>query len=177
MSLSPQPPTFRAFVGMGGNLGDVFARLSSAVAGLGQLPWTEVEAVSGVYQTRPVDADGPDYLNAVVALRSSLGPQELLRALLSLECEHDRTRPYWHAPRTLDLDLLWYGGVRLDTPTLTLPHPRMLDRAFVLEPLCDLIQNQGCLWPHDLPQPSAARRAELAALQGISKMESISLTK
>lgn len=176
MTPSPMPPTFRAFVGLGGNLGEVLVHLRSAVAGLGQLPWTEVEGVSSVYQTRPVDADGPDYLNAVVALRSSLGPQELLRALLNLECEHDRTRPYWHAPRTLDLDLLWYGGVRLATPTLILPHPRMLERAFVLEPLCGLIQNQGWIWPADLPQPSAAQRTELAASQGISKMESISLT-
>ncbi len=177
MTANPMLPTFRAFVGLGGNLGDVSVRLQSAVSGLAQLPWTAVEAVSSVYQTRPVDADGPDYLNAVVALRSSLGPQELLRSLLNLECEHDRTRPYWHAPRTLDLDLLWYGGLRLDTPTLILPHPRMLERAFVLEPLNDLVQNQNWTWPEDLPQPSAQQRLSLVQTQGISKLERISLAR
>lgn len=169
----PEPlPSFRAYVGLGGNLGDVHARLIRAVSDLGHLPWTRVEAISAVYQTKPVDAGGPDYLNAVVALQSSLGPHELLRALLNLEREHDRTRPYWHAPRTLDLDLLWFDGVRVSTVDLTLPHPRALERAFVLEPWFDLINTCGWSWPTDLPQPDAAARQKLAKEQGIFKLDS-----
>lgn len=171
------PPRFRALVGMGGNLGDVAEHLRSAISALQSLPWTAVEGVSSVYQTAPVDASGPDYLNAVVALQSALGPHELLRALLQLERDHDRTRPYWHAPRTLDLDLLWFGGARSDTETLTLPHPRMLQRAFVLEPLVDLLDTQNWPWPADLPQPTAQARQALAQQQGISKIEALHLAK
>lgn len=171
------PPRFRALVGLGGNLGDVAGQLRSAIAALQNLPWTAVEGVSSVYQTAPVDAAGPDYLNAVVALQSALGPHELLRALLQLECDHDRTRPYRHAPRTLDLDLLWFGGATLNTATLTLPHPRMLQRAFVLEPLSDLLDTQNWPWPEDLPRPTAQARQVLAQQQGISKIEALRLAK
>ncbi|MDE2592774.1 MAG: 2-amino-4-hydroxy-6-hydroxymethyldihydropteridine diphosphokinase [Burkholderiales bacterium] len=171
------PPRFRALVGMGGNLGDVAAQLRSALSALETLPWTRVEGVSSVYQTAPVDASGPDYLNAVVALQSALGPEELLRALLQLECDHDRTRPYRHAPRTLDLDLLWFGGAQRDTATLTLPHPRMLQRAFVLEPLSDLLDTQKWPWPADLPRPTAQERQFLAQQQGIAQIESLHLAK
>lgn len=176
--LEPQiPPRFRALVGMGGNLGDVAGHLRSAIASLQLLPWTTVEGISSVYQTAPVDASGPDYLNAVVALQCALGPEELLRALLELERDHDRTRPYRHAPRTLDLDLLWFGGARRDTASLTLPHPRMLQRAFVLEPLCDLLDTQKWPWPEDLPRPTAQERQFLAQQQGIAKIESLHLAK
>lgn len=132
-------PRHRAFIGMGGNLSDVAARLHEAVRGLAALPGTQVEAVSGLYCTKPVASSGPDYLNAVVVLQSALGPHELLRALLALELTHDRERPYQNAPRTLDLDLLWYGGYTCATPTLTLPHPRMMQRAFVLVPLAEAL--------------------------------------
>ncbi|MGE5453261.1 MAG: 2-amino-4-hydroxy-6-hydroxymethyldihydropteridine diphosphokinase [Acidobacteriota bacterium] len=171
------PPRFRAYIGMGGNLGDVEARLRSACSALQALPWTELEGISSVYRTAPVDADGPDYLNAVAAIASALGPQELLRALLMLERNHDRTRPYRHAPRTLDLDLLWYGGTVLHTPTLTLPHPRMLQRAFVVEPLTELLQTQGWLWPDDLPPLTVASRTELARQQRIEKLGALQLAK
>ncbi len=169
------PPRFRALVGIGGNLGNVAGHLRSAISAMDKLPWTAVEGVSSVYQTAPVDATGPDYLNAVVALQSALGPHELLRALLQLECDHDRTRPYRHAPRTLDLDLLWFGGAKRDMAVLTLPHPRMLQRAFVLEPLCDLLDTQNWTWPADLPRPTAQERQVLAQQQGIAKLESLHL--
>lgn len=177
MSTPDTPPRFRAFIGMGGNLGDVAAHLQSALTALSALPWTRVEGISALYQTRPVDASGPDYLNAVAALQCALGPHELLRALLRLESDHDRTRPYRHAPRTLDLDLLWYDGFRCDTATLTLPHPRMLTRAFVLEPLVDLLDTQHWDWPADLPRPTDQTRQNLAREQGIFKLDSPHLAK
>jgi 2-amino-4-hydroxy-6-hydroxymethyldihydropteridine diphosphokinase len=85
-----------------------------------------------------VDSSGPDYLNAVVEVQTSLGPYELLSELQRLEQEAGRERPYHNAPRTLDLDLLIYGELRQDDPFLTLPHPRMMERAFVLLPLAEI---------------------------------------
>ncbi|HEX5357832.1 MAG TPA: 2-amino-4-hydroxy-6-hydroxymethyldihydropteridine diphosphokinase [Aquabacterium sp.] len=150
---------------MGGNLGDVARRLQEALRGLAALPGTQVEAVSSLYRTRPVESSGPDYLNAVAVLQSSLGPRELLHALLALELTHDRERPYQNAPRTLDLDLLWYGACHCDTPTLTLPHPRMMQRAFVLVPLAEVLKSlKGDVMP---ALPDATAVAALAQAQGI----------
>jgi 2-amino-4-hydroxy-6-hydroxymethyldihydropteridine diphosphokinase len=136
-------PRHHAFIGMGGNLGDVRANLLSALDGMTALPGTSVSAVSSLYRTRPVDAEGPDYLNAVAVLTSALGPEELLRAMQRLELQHDRERPFVNAPRTLDLDLLWYGGVHRQRPWLTLPHPRMMQRAFVLIPLAEVLDRMA----------------------------------
>jgi len=85
-----------------------------------------------------VESSGPDYVNAVVRLRTALAPLDLLDALQGIELAHGRERPYRNAPRTLDLDLLAYDDLQLDTPRLTLPHPRMHARAFVLRPLADI---------------------------------------
>ncbi|MFT3857055.1 MAG: 2-amino-4-hydroxy-6-hydroxymethyldihydropteridine diphosphokinase [Aquabacterium sp.] len=160
-----------AFVGLGGNLGDVQAQLKAALAGLQALPGTSVAAVSSLYRTRPVDAQGPDYLNAVVALQSALGPAELLRALHRLETTQDRQRPYLNAPRTLDLDLLWYGDVHRQTPFLTLPHPRMFLRAFVLVPLHEVLGSQPAASPAlASAMPAADILAALAREQGIEKL-------
>jgi 2-amino-4-hydroxy-6-hydroxymethyldihydropteridine diphosphokinase len=161
-------PRFRAFVGMGGNIGDVRANLISALAGIADLPGSSVECVSPLYETRPVDATGPNYLNAVAAVQTALAPQELLNALLALETAHDRLRPYRHAPRTLDLDLLWHGGAQRASSSLQLPHPRMMQRAFVLAPLADVL----AMLPEgdDRPTlPDAAQRQLLADAQGIVK--------
>ncbi|WP_348756342.1 2-amino-4-hydroxy-6-hydroxymethyldihydropteridine diphosphokinase [uncultured Aquincola sp.] len=128
----------RIFVGLGANLGDARATLEAALAALAALPDTRLMARSSYYRTAPVDAGGPDYLNAVAELRSSLAPEALLDALQAIEQQHGRERPYRNAPRTLDLDLLLVGALRLDTPRLTLPHPRLHQRAFVLAPLAEL---------------------------------------
>lgn len=164
-------PRFRACIGMGGNLGDVRAHLRSALAGLSALPGTDLEAVSTLYQTRPVDATGPDYLNAVAVLQTALGPRELLGALHALEAARDRERPYQNAPRTLDLDLLCHGNAVRQTPFLTVPHPRMCARAFVLEPLVEVL---ATLAPEPFsplpPLPDAATRATLARDQGIVRL-------
>jgi 2-amino-4-hydroxy-6-hydroxymethyldihydropteridine diphosphokinase len=125
-------------VGLGANLGDAAAALDDAVGRLGRLPGTRVTARSSTYRTAPVDATGPDYLNAVVALDTELGPDDLLAALHAIEQAHGRERPYRNAPRTLDLDLLLHGDTRCDTATLVLPHPRLHLRAFVLVPLAEL---------------------------------------
>lgn len=164
-------PRFRAFIGLGGNLGEVRGRMVAAVASLGHLPGTSVEAASGLYRTRPVDASGPDFLNAVVALQTALGPHELLGALLGIECEHDRQRPHVNAPRTLDLDLLALGDARLDTPTLTLPHPRQQGRAFVMVPLRELLKHLPDQPGSPRPSvPDAPTLARLSQEQGIERL-------
>jgi 2-amino-4-hydroxy-6-hydroxymethyldihydropteridine diphosphokinase len=126
------------FVGLGANLGDAVGTLRQALQALRALPGVELVAVSSLYRSAPIDAQGPDFFNAVARLRTSLTPEDLLRALQTIEQQHGRQRPYRNAPRTLDLDLLLYGPLQLDTPTLTLPHPRMHLRAFVLRPLGEI---------------------------------------
>lgn len=128
----------RAWVGLGANLGDPAATLRTALAELGTIPRTRLLAHSSIYVTRPVDASGPDYCNAVAALETGLPPLELLAQLQGIENAHGRERPHRNAPRTLDLDLLLYEGLVIDTRELTLPHPRMHQRAFVLAPLLEI---------------------------------------
>lgn len=128
----------RIFVGLGANLGDAAASVRNAMPLLGNLPQTTLVAASGLYRSPPLDAAGPDYVNAIAELRSGLAPEALLAQLQSLEQRFGRERPYRHAPRTLDLDLLFYGERHLASASLTLPHPRAHERAFVLAPLADL---------------------------------------
>lgn len=128
----------RAWVGLGANLGDARATLEAALDALAALPGTTVAARSSFWRSAPVDATGPDFVNAVAALDTALAPLALLDALQGIEAAHGRERPYVNAPRTLDLDLLLHGGRVLSEARLTLPHPRMHLRAFVLEPLAEL---------------------------------------
>jgi 2-amino-4-hydroxy-6-hydroxymethyldihydropteridine diphosphokinase len=128
----------RAYVGLGANLGDALATLREAVARLWALPSSRLVGVSSLYRTAPIDSSGPDYLNAVAALDTTLSPEALLEALQAIELDHGRERPYRNAPRTLDLDLLLHGAAVRTTPALTLPHPRLHQRAFVLRPLLEL---------------------------------------
>lgn len=133
----PRAPV-SACIGLGANLGDARTALRSAVASLAALPETQVEAVSSLYASAPVDAQGPDFLNAVVRLCTGLTAPALLDALQAVEAAAGRERPYRNAPRTLDLDLLFYGDARIASPRLQVPHPRALERAFVLLPLADV---------------------------------------
>ena len=165
-------PTQWACVGLGGNLGEVERCLGQALRGMQAWPATRLVAVSSPYRSSPVDAQGPDYINAVAVLQSALGPHELLRSLLSMELQFARTRAFWHAPRTLDLDLLAYGATTVQTADLSLPHPRMGERAFVLLPLAQALaqlpQDGRAMAEAALPPlPSAERQAELARSQGI----------
>ncbi len=134
------PSVVRAFVGLGANLGDAPAMLAWALRAVSELPATKAVASSSMYRTVPVDCPpgSPDFFNAVAELRTELTAPDLLRALNGLEALAGRERPYRNAPRTLDLDLLLYGDARIDSPQLTVPHPRMYERAFVLEPLREI---------------------------------------
>ncbi|WP_313625864.1 2-amino-4-hydroxy-6-hydroxymethyldihydropteridine diphosphokinase [Achromobacter sp.] len=131
-------PLVRAYVGLGANLGDSAATLRQVIAELKTTPGVAAATASPFYRSAPVDATGPDFVNAVAALDTSLAPLELLDVLQALETRHGRQRPYRNAPRTLDLDLLLHGDARLNDERLILPHPRMQLRAFVLLPLRDL---------------------------------------
>ncbi len=134
----------RIFVGLGANLGTAAPTVLQAAAELGQLSRTRRVALSSLYRSAPVDADGPDYVNAVAELRSELEPLELLAALQALEQAHGRTRPFRNAPRTLDLDLLAYGIREHHDERLVLPHPRLSQRAFALVPLLELAPDGRC---------------------------------
>lgn len=127
-----------AYIGIGANLGDAQATVVLAMDSLAQLPQCRMTARSSLYRSAPFEASGPDFINAVVALETMLDPFGLLAELQRLEQDAGRERAYRNAPRTLDLDLLLYGDLVLDTPTLTLPHPRLSQRAFVLMPLAEI---------------------------------------
>ncbi|MGB3276362.1 MAG: 2-amino-4-hydroxy-6-hydroxymethyldihydropteridine diphosphokinase [Castellaniella sp.] len=130
--------TASAYIGLGANLGDAAATVRRAAAELAAVPGVADLQLSPLYGTAPVDSSGPDYVNAVARLDTTLPPLALLAALQAIEQRHGRERPYRNAPRTLDLDLLLYGDQTIALPELTVPHPRMHERAFVLRPLMDL---------------------------------------
>ena len=127
-----------AYIALGANLGDRHATLQQAMQALGAMAGSGAMRSSRFYRSAPVGAGGPDYLNAVAQLTTALTAPDLLRALQALENAAGRQRPYRNAPRTLDLDLLLYGDARIDSAQLTVPHPRMWERAFVLVPLTEL---------------------------------------
>jgi 2-amino-4-hydroxy-6-hydroxymethyldihydropteridine diphosphokinase len=127
-----------AWVALGANLGDAEDTVRRALRALDELPHTRLAAKSSLYRTAPVDATGPDFINAVAEIRTRLEPMELLAALQAIELAEGRERPWRNAPRTLDLDLLLYADQTLDTSVLTVPHPRMNERAFVLVPLAEV---------------------------------------
>jgi 2-amino-4-hydroxy-6-hydroxymethyldihydropteridine diphosphokinase len=127
-----------AFIGLGSNVGDRAATIEAALREIAALPGTTLVARSALYESAPLEAGGGDYLNAVARVRTRLAPLDLLHALQAIEARHGRHRPYPNAPRTLDLDLLLHGEAGLATAELSLPHPRMHERAFVLLPLAEV---------------------------------------
>lgn len=127
-----------AAVGLGANLGDAAGQVRAALAWLAGLPGTRLLATSRLWRSAPVQADGPDYCNAVALVGTTLSAPALLVQLQALEARAGRQRPYRNAPRTLDLDLLLYGQGRIDSPWLQVPHPRLWQRAFVLVPLAEV---------------------------------------
>lgn len=127
-----------ATIGLGANLGQAVQTLQDAIESLAATSGIDIVAVSGFYGSAPVDSSGPDYVNAVLQAHTSLSALDLLEQLQHIEQQAGRTRPYRNAPRTLDLDLLLYGDLRMNTEKLTVPHPRMLERAFVLLPLAEI---------------------------------------
>lgn len=131
-----------AYVALGANLGDPVATVRAALIALRGLAAAECVAASSLYRTAPVGLHHqPDFINAVAALAvddARLSPEALLGQLFAIEADFGRVRSIRNAPRTLDLDLLLYGDRQLDRPGLTLPHPRMTERAFVLAPLAEI---------------------------------------
>ena len=127
-----------ACVALGANLGDAVVTVRQALHDVAGLPQTQIFKASSLYRSAPYEAQGPDFINAVALVQTQLSPHELLHALQALELQSGRERPYKNAPRTLDLDLIFYGDVALATPELTLPHPRWQERAFVLQPLAEV---------------------------------------
>jgi len=125
-----------AVIGLGANLGDRLASLRDAASRVAELG--VVRARSTVYETEPVGPPQPRYLNAAVALETELAPEELMRKLLAIEASMGRVRAEKNGPRTIDLDVLWIEGVTLATDVLTVPHPRLVERAFALAPLLDV---------------------------------------
>jgi 2-amino-4-hydroxy-6-hydroxymethyldihydropteridine diphosphokinase len=127
-----------AFVALGANLGNRQETIAAAISALAALPSTMVVNRSSLYLTKPLDADGDDYINAVVEIRTDSDPEDLLDTLHAIEDQFGRQRSYQNAPRPLDCDLLLYEQQVLRTPSIILPHPRMHQRAFVLVPLLEI---------------------------------------
>lgn len=151
----------RAYIAIGSNLGDRRAHLEAGLKEVASLPNTRLAEVSHAYETPPMGPVAqPDFLNAVFAIKTSLAPMSLLAALLAAEKKHQRQRRIHWGPRTLDLDLLLYGEYIFKSATLTLPHPHMHERSFVLVPLCEIAPR--------LSHPVTGRpfAAYLAALNG-----------
>ena len=126
------------YAGLGANLGHARQSLDAAILAIGKLPETWLVGRSSFYQSAPFQADGPDYINAVVHLQTRLNAVDLLRAFQRIEQLAGRERPYRNAPRTLDIDVLLFGDGDIQSPALQVPHPRMRERAFVLLPLSEL---------------------------------------
>lgn len=167
--MKPALAEARAFIALGANLGDPAAQLERAFDELARLPETRLLARSALYLSKAQGYTAqPDFINAVAEVATRLTPRALLAALLEIETRHGRHRAFKNAPRTLDLDLLLYDGLVLHEPGLTLPHPRMCERAFVLLPLCEIAPEQripgkggalACLAA--LPDGAAPRRLPL----------------
>ena len=145
-----------AYIGIGSNQADPPRQLDAALAAIGRLPGTRLISVSRRYQSRPFGpVEQPDFLNAVAGVLTSLDAPALLAGLRGIEDAQGRVRSVRWGPRTLDLDLLVHGQTRLETPALTLPHPGIVERNFVLYPLADIAP--------DLEIPGVGRVASLAA--------------
>lgn len=132
----------RAYIGLGGNIGEPRANMAAALGLLDDDPAISVVAVSPLYSTPPWGiTDQPDFLNAAAELQTQLAPRELLQRCLETEAKLHRVRDKRWGPRSVDLDVLVYGELEIDEPGLELPHPRMMDRAFVLVPLLEIEPN------------------------------------
>ena len=152
-----------AFVALGSNLSDPPAQIRRALQALAAMPGTRLVRWSSLYRNPPAGyLDQPEFVNAVAEIETRLAPRDLLEQLLAIECAHGRVREFPNGPRTLDLDILLYGERAVREPKLTIPHPRMLERAFVLVPLAEIAPKTVL--------PGGARVADLAAKLDASGM-------
>ena len=157
---APARPPVTAYIALGANLGDTQASILKAMDDLALIHGVSLTKRSSLYQTAPVDSSGPDYVNAVVEVQTVLTAPALLAQLQALEQGAGRQRSFHNAPRTLDLDLLTYGEARIQSDQLTIPHPRMGARAFVLVPLAEIA-----------PQAVTAAQLQAVRMQGISRLD------
>ena len=135
----PDKKNSRVYIALGSNLEDPFKQIQSAFEEIKKLPETNFLKCSSLYKSKPVGLlNQPDYINAVAEVDTTLTPIELLNKLLKIELQHGRVRTFRNAPRTLDLDILLYGNLQFSDDRLTVPHPRMTQRAFVLLPLMEI---------------------------------------
>ncbi len=155
-----------AYIALGANLGDPAAQVEAACGELARLPETRLAARSALYLSKPAGyIDQPDFINAVAQVQTRLSPRALMAALLDIEARHGRDRAFKNAPRTLDLDLLLYDGLVMHEPGLTLPHPRMAERPFVIAPLAEIAP--------DVLVPGCGRAADCLAglsLDGVERL-------
>jgi 2-amino-4-hydroxy-6-hydroxymethyldihydropteridine diphosphokinase len=143
-----------AYVALGSNLGDAVENVRAGIEALAMMPDTRLAAISSLYRNPPVGyVDQPDFVNAVAKIETALAPRALLDALLDIERRFGRVRDFPNAPRTLDLDIVLYGSETVAEPGLTIPHPRMHERAFVIVPLAEIA-----------PELSVPGRGSLSAL-------------
>ena len=156
----------KAFVALGSNLNEPESQVIRAFQAINKLPKTKLNKTSSLYQSAPVGyANQPDFINAVAEISTQLSPETLLAALLNIEIEAGRERPFANAPRVLDLDLLLYDDLIINTKNLTLPHPRIHERGFVLLPLAEIAP--------ELSLPDGCNVVKLALAlknQGIKKL-------
>ena len=161
-----------AFIALGSNLEQPRRQVELALTEIASLPQTRLLRQSSLYRTAPLDHNNlhaeaqPEFINAVAGVETELPPLALLHALLAIENRHGRERPYRNAPRVLDLDLLLYEDRIMNTAELTLPHPRMCDRGFVLLPLAEIAPGQAV--------PGRGNVAELARHcpeQGVTRID------
>ena len=150
-----------AYIALGSNLGDPPAQIRRALQALAAMPETRLVRRSALYRNPPAGyLDQPEFVNAVAEIETRLAPHDLLEQLLAIERAHGRVRDFPNGPRTLDLDILLYGERTVREPGLTIPHPRMLERAFVLVPLAEIAP--------DAVVPGGGRIADLAAKLDVS---------
>jgi 2-amino-4-hydroxy-6-hydroxymethyldihydropteridine diphosphokinase len=164
---NPGSPLIPVFIGLGSNLGDPVAQIRSAMQALAAMPETRLVRRSSLYRNPPSGyLDQPEFVNAAAQIETRLEPRELLEQLLAIERVHGRVRDLPNGPRTLDLDILLYGERTVREPRLTIPHPRMLERAFVLVPLAEIAP--------EAVVPGRGRIADLAAKLDASGMVKLS---
>lgn len=156
----------RCAIAFGSNLGDSLAIVNAAVATLATTPNISLQATSSWYQTKAIGPPQPDYINGCVLVQVELTPQLLLEHLLTIEIKYGRERKERWGARSLDLDLLLYDNLILETPTLQIPHPRMRERAFVLVPLAEIAPN----WIDPVTGYAIAQLVQAVDCSGVQKM-------